>query len=229
MQLHGDHDTAKFEPLLGCLFAWKYEADVIKLIKTWLDSVVAGVKPAPAKKSRAKKAEKEKSKKGGKRGRKTTASDGEEDDSNSIPAEAPIIAMRLLNLVMEKDAMREKFFKRFELSSGILESFWSYLDIIEKRFSSKDEKLYENISDEILYRVMDLLTRFLLHAFGTEDAQWREKSDELLSHLLTWTNDTLLPVLQDDIDEDNEEMMQAYVFIEKVANHFILEVPDLAC
>lgn len=210
---------------MSCLFAWKHEAEIIKLIKTWLErGLNHGQVEKPMKKQHTRKKSKGKAtKKGGatKRGRPAPSDSEDESDHSeaaAVTGEAAIfIALRLLNLIMEKEATREKFFKRFELSSAILELFQSYLTIIENRFSSDREEEEEEMSDAVLFQMMDSLMRFLLHAFGSEDPQWKEQGDQVLSRLLRWTTDVLLPLLHADAEEyRGEDYAQAFMFIDKV-------------
>jgi hypothetical protein len=233
-----DENTAKFEPLLACLFAWKYEADVIKLIKGWLASGLNtgdGGKQVSKNKRTKKKATKQKKKPAKKatRGKATTksgkrardVSDEEEDDISdddddnaSEQERKPIVALRLLGSIMEKDSMRVKLFKRYDLAVGIMSAFESYLTVIEKRFDVSEEDDEEEMPDEILFRVMDCFTRFLIHAIGSNEPQWKDKGEEVFGRLLAWTNDTLLPVLGNDAANDSEEeLADAFAFVDQVS------------
>jgi hypothetical protein len=224
----GDENTNKFEPLLSCLFAWKYEADVIKLIRGWLVSGLAqeGGAAAQDKKKKAKANKKKtQNKKKATRGRKarddSEDEDGVSDDEDDAKECKPFVALRLLGSIMEREPMREKLFKRYDLAVGIMAAFESYLTLIEKRFDTNDDDDDENGDEELpdatLFRVMDCFTRFLIHAIGSSEPQWKEKGEEVLERLLTWTNGTLLPVLRNTPADDSEEALaDAFAFIDQV-------------
>ncbi len=223
----GDENTNKFEPLLACLFAWKYEADVIKLIRGWLVSGLAqeGGAAAQAKKKKAKakaNMKKTQNKKKATRGRKarddSEDEDGVSDDEDDAKECKPFVALRLLGSIMERESMREKLFKRYDLAVGIMAAFESYLTLIEKRFDTSDdgENEAEELPDATLFRVMDCFTRFLIHAIGSSEPQWKEKGEEVLERLLTWTNGTLLPVLRNTTDDSEEALADAFAFIDQV-------------
>ena len=253
-----EENTAKFEPLLACLFAWKHEADVVKLIRGWIESGLgkgedtvttnskttnkkkkktAKKKTTTTKKGKAvrggKKAAAAAAKKSGRRGAKKLRDDSDEDENESEQLDEddvdasgrhvsagkgkPFVALRLLSSIMEKDAMREKLLRRYDLAVGIMDAFEAYLTLIENRFDGTAEE-DEDLTDDILFRVMDCFTRFLIHAIGSDDPQWRQKGDEVLGRLLTWTNDILLPVIQSDTGDGelDESLANAFAFIDKV-------------
>lgn len=236
----GDENTNKFEPLLSCLFAWKYEADVIKLIRGWLVSGLAqegGAAAAQAKKKKAKANKKKtQNKKKATRGRKarddSEDEDGVSDDEDDAKECKPFVALRLLGSIMEREPMREKLFKRYDLAVGIMAAFESYLTLIEKRFDTNDDDDDENGDEELpdatLFRVMDCFTRFLIHAIGSSEPQWKEKGEEVLERLLTWTNGTLLPVLRNTPADDSEEALaDAFAFIDQLAKHVAVVATEL--
>lgn len=235
-----NEDAAKFEPLLACLFAWKYEADVIRLIKRGLDSGL-GIAPLPhhrktkTSNKRGNKTSSKGSKGKGRRGKRVANQDddedssnddnheGEEDDEAQPIASKPFVALRLLSSIMEKDATREKLFKQFDLSVDIMSTFESYLTVIERRFDVSDEdEADEQLPDELLFRAMDCFTRFIIHAIGSENEQWRNKGDEVLGRLLAWSNSIIVPVLLNDLsgnDESHDDVQFAEAF------HFVDKVP----
>jgi len=213
-----DESTSKYEPLLACLFAWKYEAEVIKLITSWLESTLKQGEQEHKGKSKAKdkRKKKGKAKTRGRRGKKLQESEDEDECSDSEHTEGkPLLALRLLHSILEKDEMRDKLLKRSDLVVGIMEAFESYIGLVQARFSS--DALDEELPDEFIFRVIDCHTRFIVHAIGSDNAEAKDKGEEALNNLLTWTTETVLPLLHNSVTEDTDETLaDAFVFLDKV-------------